>query len=544
MAGIDSDDDLPVLIVDDDPIVRRLLTLGLRKAGLEVVEAGSGRAALEILDRQTVGVVVCDLGMPGMNGIDVVVALRGRPETATLPFILVTGSGDDQSVVAGLEAGADDFLPKPVRLDELVARVRAHMRTQSAWSNLLQDELGVRSGVVAALGSMKLSALPEESAEAVVREIARRTDTDFISVAQITLDSHMQELATYNKADGVQRGGASFGEDLAAYLLGRVRAGPWVDDVRPDGPAEPTAALRNADLDMVASAPVFAADDLVGMLSIGAVADDRRSRRSREARLLAAAIDYASVLSAIAGSSIAGQREASARRADLKAMLDAQAFHPVFQRVVDIDTRSTVGFEALTRFDDDLRPDLRFAEAARADLGAEFELAAIRIALEEARSLPPDVFLSLNISPATVIARAADVSDLLLTSDRPIVIELTEHVMIEDYESLISALRRLGDIQVAVDDAGAGFASMRHILELQPSFAKLDISLVRDIDSDDLRQGMAAGLNYYALRTGCRLIAEGVETEPEADALRRLGVELGQGYLYGRPGPAAEQAAG
>jgi EAL domain-containing protein (putative c-di-GMP-specific phosphodiesterase class I) len=76
---------------------------------------------------------------------------------------------------------------------------------------------------------------------------------------------------------------------------------------------------------------------------------------------------------------------------------------------------------------------------------------------------------------------------------------------------------------------------MRHILELRPAFAKLDVSLVRGIDGDDLRQAMAAGIQYYALRTGCRLVAEGVETEQEANALRDLGVDLAQGYLFGRP---------
>ena len=86
-----------------------------------------------------------------------------------------------------------------------------------------------------------------------------------------------------------------------------------------------------------------------------------------------------------------------------------------------------------------------------------------------------------------------------------------------------------------MDDAGAGYASMRHILEIRPAFAKLDISLVRGIDGDELRQAMAAGFQYYALRTGCRLVAEGVETEEEASALRALGVDLGQGYLFGRP---------
>ena len=88
---------------------------------------------------------------------------------------------------------------------------------------------------------------------------------------------------------------------------------------------------------------------------------------------------------------------------------------------------------------------------------------------------------------------------------------------------------------MAVDDAGAGYASMRHILELQPGYAKLDISLVRGIDEDELRQALAAGLTYYARRTGCRLIAEGVETQAEADTLIELRVEFGQGFLFGRP---------
>ena len=75
---------------------------------------------------------------------------------------------------------------------------------------------------------------------------------------------------------------------------------------------------------------------------------------------------------------------------------------------------------------------------------------------------------------------------------------------------------------------------------MQPAYAKLDISLVRGIDADDLRQALAAGLNFFAQRTNCRLIAEGVETQAEADALRRLGIDLAQGYLYGHPVRAAD----
>jgi EAL domain-containing protein (putative c-di-GMP-specific phosphodiesterase class I)/DNA-binding response OmpR family regulator len=525
-----------ILVVDDDADLRGLIALALRRAGLSVLEAGDGERALDLINAEVIGVVVCDVGMPAMSGIEVVEVLRRRPETSTLPVILMTGLADEHGVVAGLEAGATDFLAKPIRLDELVARVRAHLRTQSAWSNVLQDELALRSGVVAALGSLTLSAVPEETAEAVVNEISRRTDSAFVSVAQVTDHQQMQELATFNRRNGIQRGGEAFAPDLAGYLLSRARGGPWVERVTPVGPAEPTAALRNADLDVVASAPIFSGDELVGLLSIGGEPDETRSARDRSTRLLSAAIDYASVLSAIAGASIAGRLEASAQLARLESILEARAFHPVYQPIVVVETREVVGYEALTRFDDGVRPDLRFGEASRAGLGPAFELAAMEVAVQELHWVPPG-FISLNISPRSVIDRTDDIYAALQGSmSRTTIVELTEHVMIENYEELRAALGSLGNhVEVAVDDAGAGFASMRHILELRPSFAKLDMSLVRGIDEDDLRQALAAGLNYFALRTGCQLIAEGVETQAEADTLHRLGIDYAQGYLYGRP---------
>lgn len=88
-----------------------------------------------------------------------------------------------------------------------------------------------------------------------------------------------------------------------------------------------------------------------------------------------------------------------------------------------------------------------------------------------------------------------------------------------------------------MDDAGAGFASFRHILELGPAFVKLDRSLIAGIDGDPAKQALVAGMLQFARSTGCRLIAEGVETEPERAALVGLGLRLAQGHLLGRPVP-------
>jgi EAL domain-containing protein (putative c-di-GMP-specific phosphodiesterase class I) len=94
------------------------------------------------------------------------------------------------------------------------------------------------------------------------------------------------------------------------------------------------------------------------------------------------------------------------------------------------------------------------------------------------------------------------------------------------------AIDECGAVRVAVDDAGAGFASLRHILELEPDIIKLDIALVRDIDTDPARQALAAGLRHFAALTGTTLIAEGVETPGQAETIRQLGVEFAQGHLF------------
>ena len=119
---------------------------------------------------------------------------------------------------------------------------------------------------------------------------------------------------------------------------------------------------------------------------------------------------------------------------------------------------------------------------------------------------------------------------------RPVVLEITEHVEIDDYAGLRRELKRLGpSVRVAVDDAGAGYASFRHILELAPDFVKIDLDLVRGVDAEPARQALIAGMGYFAVKRKLRLVAEGIETRKELDALQALAVPYGQGYLLGRP---------
>ncbi len=230
--------------------------------------------------------------------------------------------------------------------------------------------------------------------------------------------------------------------------------------------------------------------------------------------------------------------EVSLVRSRISEVLREAAFHPVFQPVVDLVTGERVGYEALTRFTDGTAPDITFADARSAGLEAELELATLGAAIEAARTLPRDAWLSLNVSPA-LLAGSRRLARSLGEADRPVVLEVTEHVAVEDYATLRAAVKRLRPpVRVAVDDAGSGVANFGHIVELRPAFVKLDIGLVRGIDADLTRQALIVGLLHFASESASQTIAEGVETEAELATLRRLGVPFAQGYLLARPAPA------
>jgi EAL domain-containing protein (putative c-di-GMP-specific phosphodiesterase class I)/DNA-binding NarL/FixJ family response regulator len=218
--------------------------------------------------------------------------------------------------------------------------------------------------------------------------------------------------------------------------------------------------------------------------------------------------------------------------------IDERRFESVFQPIVELATGRIVGVEALSRFSDEplQGPDRWFADADRAGLRAELELATARAAITRLGDLAPSLYMSVNLSPET-LPRCRSLFDQ--DSATRLVIEITEHAAIDDYETLNSQLEtfRIGGTRLAVDDAGAGFASLRHTLRLAPDFIKLDISLTKGIDRDRGLRALAAGLIGFAHELNADITAEGIETHNELDTLRALGVRLGQGYYLAVPGP-------
>jgi len=210
----------------------------------------------------------------------------------------------------------------------------------------------------------------------------------------------------------------------------------------------------------------------------------------------------------------------------------------VFQPFIELTTGCPIGVEALARFGTEARrgPDEWFSDATAVGLGAELELSAIKAALAQRQQLHPSWMLAVNVSPTTLFT--TEFAELVDETDvRHVSFEITEHQPIDDYAKLRKVTDALQDrgALICVDDAGAGYASLRHILKLHPDVIKLDISLTRGVDHDQVKRALAASLVRFAEQVGAEITAEGIETENELDALRQLGVHNGQGFFIARP---------
>lgn len=230
-----------------------------------------------------------------------------------------------------------------------------------------------------------------------------------------------------------------------------------------------------------------------------------------------------------------------ARRGEIERFVAGEGVSMAFQPIVDLVTNETVGLEALARFaaPPPRPPNEWFAEAVALALGVQLELTTVARALRALPSIAPGVYLAVNCSHRAAVS--SELAELLRPHAARLVLEITEHEAVEDYDDLVAGLaplRALG-ARVAIDDAGAGFASLRHTLRIAPDIVKLDLSLTRDIDTDRAKRALAVALVSFAQEMGSSLVAEGIETPGELETLRGLGVGYGQGFYLAEPGPLA-----
>ena len=209
-----------------------------------------------------------------------------------------------------------------------------------------------------------------------------------------------------------------------------------------------------------------------------------------------------------------------------------------FQPICHADGLHVAGYEALSRFPRGLGPPVQwFRRAARAGVGEALELAAVGRAAAHEPALSDGCFLTLNLSAATI--RSFDITSVLapLADRRRILLEITEYDLVGDYDALrasMQALRSHG-IEIAIDDVGAGYSTLRHIIELEPSMIKIDYSLVHKCDLQPHKHAAVTTLTSFGHRIGATVVAEGIENAAEHSAVLAAGVDYVQGFHIGTP---------
>jgi len=356
----------------------------------------------------------------------------------------------------------------------------------------------------------------------------------------------------YWSASGIARNQVGLALPVQGSLSGRCISEGRVmrcDDSETD-PRVNREACRNVGLRSMLVAPLNFRNQAVGVLKVvstfpSAYQDTDCRTLEQLSTLVAAslykAIEHAQMRAALETRKGHGERDrqsSSDVRARIEEVLRGASVTAALQPVVRLADGAIVGYEALARFpvEYDLSTARWFEDAARHGMSVPLELAALEAGLAQLRHVPENAYLALNVSPETACSGALPP---LLAGHAPhrLVLEITEHNAVEDYGQLnacLSALQALG-VRIAVDDTGAGFASLRHVLRLAPDIIKLDCTLVREVDHRPRMQALIAALLTFARGTHAELVAEGVETEAQLQTLKALGVPFAQGYYLGKP---------
>lgn len=542
-----------VYIADDIEANRFLLETILKRAGFDSVTTyGDGEALLAAVWERGPDLIFLDLRMPNVDGFEVLRAIRQRSfGEEFLPVIVLTAESSPESRRTVLEAGANDYVTKPFDASEILLRARnllqtrrLHQALQSRNADLVGQvdsatrELSAReqewAAVAVSLGFLEARETAEETAQAIRHELGKISGLSSIMI--VALDAGGQAVPLAHDGFSDVRVGVNhpLPKDFVEAWRDRVGSKPWVGSWE-SGFGNNMQRLPQVQPTAMAVIPLRTSKAVLGAMIAATHRPDGIAYLTERLPILES---YAAVASALLAPGILERQQRGTIRAGLETVLRDGAFQPVFQPIVDLAAETVIGYEALTRFADGTRPDRRFADATAVGLGYELEAATLCAAVRAADDLPPDAWLSLNVSPGFLLDGSRSRAVTRVTG-RPLVLEITEHVIIEDYAAFRACVAGLGaDLRYAVDDAGAGFSSFRHILELRPDFVKLDLALVRDIDTDEIRQALVAGIVYFARSSHCHLVAEGIETTAELAMLRSLGVDLGQGYVLGRPAAA------
>jgi diguanylate cyclase (GGDEF)-like protein len=585
-----------LLIVDDIADNRAVLARRLGRQGFLIAEAESGERALELIGTGQFDLVLLDVMMPGLDGVEVLKRIRARHAPMQLPVIMVTAKADGSDVAESLEAGANDYITKPVDFIAALARIKTQLDRKRAKDELDQanDALQALNGTLEQRIAERMAELVQTN-EALKKEIAERersqAEIHYLAhhdsltglANRVLLRQHLEhalaqptctEVAVlFVDLDGFKSINDTLGHSTGDGLLKCV-AHRLIESVRDSDRVARLGGDEFAIIQFDADQPKGAAMlanrliELIGrpyqvdgnQLNIGASVGIAVASEGDKPEDLLKRADLAMYCAKAEGRGTyrffeAQMDETAQARRDMESLLRTadieNAFEVYYQPLIDVTEKRITCLEALLRW---RHPDKGFISPAQfIPLAEEIGLIVtlgewvLRQACMEATKWPDDVKVAVNLSPVQFkysgLPRA--VEEALTESGLParrLELEITESVLLERTETSLAILHELRELGVAIsmDDFGTGYSSLSYLRSFRFDKVKIDRAFVGDITNGFDSLKIVRAINDLGRSFGMTTVAEGVETLEQLRCLEDEGCAQVQGYLISPPRPASE----
>ncbi len=571
-----------ILVIEDDVAVTRVVERSLAMVGFEVVSADKGAVGVETAREVIPDLIICDIGMPEMDGHAVLQELRAEDKTRHIPFIFLTGSSARHDIRRGMSMGADDYLTKPFMPKDLIEAVQARIARREQISDGLQGKLSNMLQNVApnfdVAGRSNQSLIPDRSvmelqvaAEclgvgndrfgercvSVLRPMDSVGDCCRLGhVAMEALQLHIERrIVDAVKARdidcwpcrlvGFGRYGLLFGAEVdleaaqqaVSSIARSLRAAYWVQSTE--------VFLR------------FSAGVSMGSLLDPEDADvedvpARFERLLLQAETAARKSDRmpAGQVSVFDGDLPSSAMHGLRMEADLRRSISRNELRLHYQPQVELASDAVVGFEALVRWQHQelgLVSPAHFIPMAEEsgfiiDIGEWVLREACRQISEWRNQGYPVGRVAVNIS--AVQLQSIDLAALVRSVLREyslhpchLQLELTETVILSDFErasQLIYDLREMG-VSVAIDDFGTGHSTLAYLSRLTFDELKIDRSFVKGMEYHGERMAIVETILVLSEKLGFSVTAEGIENDAARDLLTKHRCQYGQGYHFAPP---------
>ena len=541
-----------VLIADDDPDVLELLKVYLRPLGVDVITATDGEQALEVAQRELPDIVLLDVLMPKRTGWEVCQALRAVHRTSEIGIVLITGKGEVKDRLTGLQVGADDYLVKPFhrgevlkRVGELLANRREGMAApaESSTPTLPAARPPVREDPASGLPtiSVVIDRLKEimiehsqigiiyvdiEQFEAIEADYGWAFFDEFIRKVGEVISTESKGWFEDAVVAVSRMAGSSF------YIFVRMKS------VRTRDSLEQIAERLRVRLveSLRERFPKMHSKQIGFFTGAACIQYEPQLRLERQI--------YTGMQTAMDAVRNAEQQRKRQLMRELREIIRKKKVTTLFQPIVHANDSSLFGYEILTRgpAESSFRnSDMLFGFARETKLAWDLEALALESSLERLRNIDlGDQKFLLNLEAEmfeTTEFRFHDMVEFFSEKRGRFVFELTERAAIQDYgvfRGLLEEFREKG-IEIAIDDAGSGYASLEAIASLAPDYLKVTKGLISTLALEPIKQDLVKMLVELAHKIGARTIAEGIETSEEFEWCRDLGIDLMQGYYIARP---------